>query len=103
MTRLARVLRRVPKHHHSSDSGTRYIRPRRVRDDQNRQIATQAAFSVCGPATAVRRRGGGRSEPQDFVVHHFAGQILYTVEDFVAKNRATAARHDGSFGNSVRF
>ena len=40
----------------------------------NRAHGKHAAYGLCGPATAHRRRGGARSEAEDFIVHHFAGQ-----------------------------
>mmetsp|Transcript_8799 Transcript_8799/g.30107 ORF Transcript_8799/g.30107 Transcript_8799/m.30107 type:complete len:861 (+) Transcript_8799:113-2695(+) len=50
-------------------------------------------FEVCGPASVWRRNDGTRTSEEDFLVHHFAGPIVYTVSNFVDKNRDALFGH----------
>ena len=50
-------------------------------------------YEVCGPASVWRRKTGERTADEDFLVHHFAGPIVYTVESFVEKNRDALFGH----------
>ena len=58
----------------------------------NKAHAASPFFEVCGPASVWRRKDGSRTEDADFLVHHFAGPIVYTVSSFVEKNRDAAQK-----------
>lgn len=45
------------------------------------------AYAVCGLASVWKRRDGSRTQECDFLVHHYAGDVVYTVHDFIPKNR----------------
>jgi myosin heavy subunit len=55
--------------------------------------AENGAFAVCGLASVWKRRDGTRTEECDFLVHHFAGDVVYTVQDFIPKNRDALFAH----------
>lgn len=59
----------------------------------NKSHGSHQYYDVCGPATVWRRKNGKRTEPEDFVVHHFAGAVIYTVSEFVPKNRDAVFGH----------
>jgi len=59
----------------------------------NKAHAASPFFEVCGPASVWRRKDGSRTEDADFLVHHFAGPIVYTVSSFVEKNRDALFPH----------
>ena len=59
----------------------------------NKAHASSPFFEVCGPASVWRRKDGSRTEDADFLVHHFAGPIVYTVSSFVEKNRDALFPH----------
>jgi hypothetical protein len=49
-------------------------------------------FSACGPGTAWKDPSTSRPTTEDqFVIRHFAGNILYTTKGFLEKNRDTVA------------
>ena len=59
----------------------------------NKAHASSPFFEVCGPASVWRRKDGSRTEDADFLVHYFAGPIVYTVSSFVEKNRDALFPH----------
>ena len=59
----------------------------------NKAHAASPFFEVCGPASVWRTKDGKRTEDVDFLVHHFAGPIVYTVSSFVDKNRDALFPH----------
>lgn len=59
----------------------------------NKQHSSHKAYTVCGPATAHKRRDGTRTTDVDFKIAHFAGDVVYTVHDFIPKNRDALYYH----------
>lgn len=55
--------------------------------------AEPAAFAACGLASVWKRRDGSRTQACDFLVHHYAGDVVYTVRDFISKNRDALYAH----------
>jgi myosin heavy subunit len=53
------------------------------------QFGTHAFFGKCGPTTAWRKPNGTRTTEQEFVIRHFADNVIYTCESFVAQNQDT--------------
>ncbi|KAJ8614223.1 hypothetical protein CTAYLR_001136 [Chrysophaeum taylorii] len=50
-------------------------------------------YEVCGPASVWRRNTGDRTRDEDFLVQHFAGPIVYTIDNFIDKNRDALFGH----------
>eukprot|EP00618_Florenciella_parvula_P035127 CAMPEP_0119481752 /NCGR_PEP_ID=MMETSP1344-20130328/9936_1 /TAXON_ID=236787 /ORGANISM="Florenciella parvula, Strain CCMP2471" /LENGTH=1560 /DNA_ID=CAMNT_0007516129 /DNA_START=105 /DNA_END=4787 /DNA_ORIENTATION=+ len=59
----------------------------------NQSHGNHKFYEVCGPASVWRRKDGKRTQNEDFLVHHFAGPIIYTVSDFIDKNRDALYGH----------
>ena len=59
----------------------------------NKEHGHHPYFEVCGPASVWRRFNGQRTEQHDFLVHHFAGPVVYTVSQFIDKNRDALYGH----------
>lgn len=59
----------------------------------NKQHHTHKAYTVCGPASAYKRHDGTRTTDADFKMAHFAGNVVYTVHDFIPKNRDALFHH----------
>jgi len=59
----------------------------------NQSHGNHKFYEVCGPASVWRRKDGKRTQNEDFLVHHFAGPIIYTVADFIDKNRDALYGH----------
>jgi myosin heavy subunit len=53
----------------------------------NKSHASNEFFEVCGPASVYRRKDQSRTQHEDFLIRHYAGPIIYTVTDFIVKNR----------------
>ncbi|KAH8097375.1 hypothetical protein JL720_265 [Aureococcus anophagefferens] len=58
-------------------------------------------FEVCGPASVWRRNDGTRTSEEDFLVHHFAGPIVYTVSNFAAAKMTVANKYLGQLNALV--
>jgi myosin heavy subunit len=50
-------------------------------------------YEVCGPSTVWRRKDNTRTQNEDFLIHHFAGPIIYTCSEFIDKNRDALFGH----------
>mmetsp|Transcript_7081 Transcript_7081/g.23249 ORF Transcript_7081/g.23249 Transcript_7081/m.23249 type:complete len:853 (+) Transcript_7081:105-2663(+) len=59
----------------------------------NKEHGRHPYFEVCGPASVWRRFNGDRTRDEDFLVHHFAGPVVYTVSQFIDKNRDALFGH----------
>jgi myosin heavy subunit len=59
----------------------------------NKAHASNPFYEVCGPATVYRRKDSSRTQHEDFLIHHYAGPIIYTVKDFIQKNRDSLYDH----------
>ncbi|KAJ1455182.1 P-loop containing nucleoside triphosphate hydrolase protein [Pelagophyceae sp. CCMP2097] len=59
----------------------------------NKAHGSHPFFEVCGPASVWRRNSGDRTQDEDFLIHHFAGPICYTISNFVEKNRDALFGH----------
>mmetsp|Transcript_15759 Transcript_15759/g.49336 ORF Transcript_15759/g.49336 Transcript_15759/m.49336 type:complete len:1407 (-) Transcript_15759:564-4784(-) len=59
----------------------------------NKAHGNHTFYEVCGPASVWRRNNGDRTREEDFLIHHFAGPIVYTIEHFVDKNRDALFGH----------
>mmetsp|Transcript_7080 Transcript_7080/g.23238 ORF Transcript_7080/g.23238 Transcript_7080/m.23238 type:complete len:823 (+) Transcript_7080:105-2573(+) len=59
----------------------------------NRAHGNHAFYEICGPASVWRRNNGERTRDEDFLIHHFAGPIVYTIAQFVDKNRDALFGH----------
>lgn len=59
----------------------------------NKAHGSHNFYEVCGPASVWRRNTGERTREEDFLIHHFAGPIVYTIENFIDKNRDALFGH----------
>jgi myosin heavy subunit len=59
----------------------------------NKSHAKNEFYEVCGPASVYRRKDQTRTQHEDFLIHHYAGPIIYTVKDFIQKNRDSLFDH----------
>jgi myosin heavy subunit len=59
----------------------------------NKSHASNEFFEVCGPASVYRRKDQSRTQHEDFLIRHYAGPIIYTVTDFIKKNRDALFDH----------
>lgn len=62
-------------------------------DSDQGSKATGDSYRMCGPSTSWRKRNGSRTTDHDFVVMHFAGPVIYTVQDWVPRNRDELHSH----------
>lgn len=59
----------------------------------NKNNASHPKYTVCGPSTNERRNDRSRTHDEDFLIKHFAGDVVYTVSDFIPKNRDELFAH----------